>query len=233
MPAPSVLVVEDDVAIRRLVSAHLKSNGFNVIEAWSIVSASRLLCIKHFDAMILDLELEDGEGYELLKDKMVSDIMTLVVSAREQVVDRIISFELGADDYLTKPIDLRELVMRLRRSLTRGAVKKKGAAAEPMLDIDARLKLNIVERTIIEGDRTICRLSSRELKLLCLFIKNPSVALSRDKIAREVMGHAFSAESRVVDVLVSDLRLKLQAAQAAAQLKNVRGEGYVMGMEHR
>ena len=233
MSANSILVVEDDMAIRKLISAHLKSNGFDVIEAWSIDSAARLLALKQFDAMILDLELEDGEGYELLRSERSAKLLTLVVSAREQVVDRIISFELGADDYITKPINLRELVMRLRRSLRRGSPKPGEAEGESVIGIDARLRLNIIERSILEGEKTLCRLSSREMKLLCLFLKSPSVALSRDKIGRQVIGRSFPTDSRAVDVLVSDLRLKLNAAHAAVQIRNVRGEGYMMSVEQK
>lgn len=233
MAANSILIVEDDIAIRRLISAHLKSHGFNIVEAWSVGSAARLLAMKRFDAMILDLELEDGEGFELLRSERAAEMLTLVVSAREQIVDRIVSFELGADDYLTKPIDFRELLMRLRRSMRRGPMKRSDVGGASLLDIDSRLKLNIVERAVMDGDNTVCRLTNREFKLLCLFLKNPSVVVARARIAREVIGHALKAESRVVDVLVSDLRLKLHDAEAATRIRNVRGEGYVMGVERQ
>ena len=224
----SILVVEDDAPIRRLVAMCLKSNGFNVVEAWTISSVRRLVESTKFYAMILDLELEDGEGYDILRLDRSRSLVTLVISARDQIIDRIVSLELGADDYLTKPIDMRELLLRLRRSIARAANPSKQREDSLALDADGSVTLNLVERALFKGDKLVASLPSREFKILRLMFERRGKIVSREQISWEIMRRKVIGESRAVDMLVSGVRRKLRQTGSRTEIKSIRGEGYIL-----
>jgi len=222
-----VLIVEDDTGTRQLIAGFLKRLGYECIEAWTVASAMRLIESQAFAFVILDLELEDEEGYQLLHYSRAEQPIYIVVSSRTDVVDRLLSFELGADDYMTKPIDLRELHLRLQRSGKRSALDV-GLKGELLTrELDGNLRLNMRERAIMSDNRVHCLLNRREFKALCLFLERPNKPISRDDISREISGRRHMKESRAVDVLISNIRAKLAASGSQSKIKNVRGEGYI------
>ena len=231
MRQPSILIVDDDRAIRSLFTKYLKTLGYYVYETWSVGSAKRLLASMKFDVVLLDLELDDGEGFDLLKADLNAANNVIVISVRQDVVDKIASFELGADDYIVKPVDLRELGLRLKRTLERGQRGEGATPLEATVDIDGKFHLNVASRTIAgDGVRPIA-LSSNEFRLLCTFLNNQRRVIRREEIALELMGKRFLGKSRAIDVLVSDVRRKLKAAETSLKLKSVRGEGYICEVE--
>ena len=227
MPNSTLLIVDDDTATRQLISTFLRANGFETLEAWSVAGARRLLIARKFDAMVLDVELDDGEGYEILRDPSARDVATLVISARQQVIDRVVSLELGADDYVTKPIDLRELLLRIRRTLHRSRMATPELKPEVSIDKLGRVRLDVADRVISRDGRAICSLSSREFKLLRLFLAYDQTVLDRDRIARDALEWRSASDSRAVDMLVSKLRKKVSLAGGENAIKNIRGEGYM------
>jgi DNA-binding response OmpR family regulator len=227
-----VLVVEDETATRQLISAFLKRQGYDCIEAWTASSALSLVQLQPFDFVILDLELEDEEGYQLLRQAQGDKPIYIVVSSRTDVADRLLSFELGADDYMTKPIDLRELQLRLQRSKKRNH-NELGAGAELVRKLDGDLVLNMRDRAIMTGGRVHFLLNRREFKTLCLFVERPGKVITRDELARELTGRHNLKESRAIDVLVSNVRAKLTSSGSQSRIKNIRGEGYMFQMDDR
>jgi two-component system OmpR family response regulator len=228
MVRQSVLVVDDDSSIRQLISVFLRANNLDVSEAWSVQGARRMLASKKFDAMVLDLELDDGEGFEVLRDERAKAVQTVVVSSRQLAIDRVVSLELGADDYVTKPIDLRELLLRLRRSLLRArAAPSTDAPADVPIDRGGHVTLDVAERAICRDGRPLCKLSGREFKLLRLFLAGDQSIIDRDRIARDALDWRSAGDSRAVDMLVSKLRKKIGLAGGENAIKNIRGEGYM------
>jgi two-component system OmpR family response regulator len=227
MVKKTVLVVDDDSSIRQLISVFLRANNLEVFEAWSVTGALRTLALNKFDAMILDLELDDGEGFEVLRDELARDVQTIVVSSRPDAIDRVVSLELGADDYVVKPIDLRELLLRLRRSLQRAQVDSAEGLIDVALDRGGRVTLDVAERVICRDGLPMCKLSSREFKLLRLFLAVDHSIVDRDRIARDALDWRSAGDSRAVDMLVSKLRKKIGLAGGDNAIKNIRGEGYM------
>ena len=229
----SLLLVEDDNSMRKLMAAFFKSQGYNVSESATLRSAVRLLQALHFDAVILDLQLEDGEGYDLLRERVKDKDgpKVIVVSVRDQVSDRIVSLELGADDYLSKPVDLRELALRVRRSLRRDAGGAAGRPSRELLDLDGDTRLNVADRSVVREGAAPVRLANREFRLLLMFLDASGAILAREAISRSLYGRRERPESRSIDVLVCDLRRKLNQAKVNFRIKTIRGEGYVAAVE--
>jgi DNA-binding response OmpR family regulator len=224
----AILVVEDNESVRKLIAISLKRHGYAVVEAWTVATATRLLKSMQFDALILDLELEDGDGYDLLRMDVAKTLPTLVVSARDQVIERLISLELGADDYLTKPIDMRELLLRLKRSIKRSDVISKWSESEIVLDTENQVALKLSERAIFRADSHVADLGSREFKALRLMIEHAGKTVTRETIAKDVMHRRVKGDSRAVDMLISALRRKLATASRTIAIRSVRGEGYIL-----
>jgi two-component system response regulator CpxR len=221
-----ILIVEDDAATRHLLSRYLASNGFSVMEAASFASASRLLSVMRFAAVVLDLQLEDGDGLEILKSGNCTPDATIVISARSDSIDRINGLELGADDYLPKPIEPRELLLRLNRSLQR----KASAPSTTSITVDEEnaIRLDLLERALYRNTEFVAALRNREFRVLRLLLENMDDVISRTFISREILGRRVVGESRAVDMLVSSVRRKLLDCNASLTLRSVRGEGYAL-----
>jgi two-component system OmpR family response regulator len=223
-----VLLVEDASSFRKMVCAFLRKNNYEVYEAWSLASARRLLPSVQPAMMLLDLQLEDGEGYSLLSEYADQDMSILVISAREDVGDRVASLELGAEDYMVKPIDLRELLLRMRRIERLAATKTYGS----MIDFGSFI-LDLVNRRIVRSGSPDVTLSHSEFLLARILAEADGKILTRETIARRVLGKAQVESSRAVDVLVSKLRKKLDPTGQASLIWSVRGEGYRFALERK
>ncbi|MDB5570436.1 MAG: response regulator transcription factor [Hyphomicrobiales bacterium] len=223
-----VLLVEDASSFRKMLGAFLRKNNYEVFEAWSLASARRLLPSVQPTMMLLDLQLEDGDGYSLLREYSDQDMSILVISAREEVGDRVISLELGAEDYMVKPIDLRELLLRMRRIERLAATKNYGS----MIDFGSFI-LDLVNRKIVRNGFPDVTLSHSEFLLARILMEADGKILTRETIARRVLGKANVASSRAVDVLVSKLRKKLDPTGQSSLIWSVRGEGYRFALERK
>lgn len=227
-----VLVVEDDSAVRVLVCSYLRSMGYDVVDVFSLESAFRILKAGKIDAIILDLELEDGEGYDILRSKYAESAAVIVTSVRKDVLDRVVSFELGADDYVVKPIDLKELSLRLKRSLKRReAAQEDNKPGSIRVHVDDDIELDLVQRVIVSPGYVSPQLTKLEFRALQMFAADRSKVFGRDDIARELLGRRVLGKSRAVDALMSKLRRKLDPTGRRRLINSVRGSGYVfLGM---
>lgn len=220
-----VLIVEDDQTVRVAVERGLELNGF---AAGSVADAERALksvAGRPPDLLIVDVGLPGMSGIELcsrLRGHEV-DLPILVLSARDQVSDRVAGLQAGADDYLVKPFDLEELVLRVHALLRRSR-----AVAHSDEVISAGPIWMDVERRAVSYHGQSLDLSRREFDLLAAFASNPGIVLSRIRLLELVWGYDFDTETNVVDVFVGYLRKKFMAVGGPRTIETVRGVGFVL-----
>lgn len=196
--------------------------GFQTYEAWSLVSARRLLPSVQPSVILLDLELEEEDGYEFLIEAVAARIPTIVVSSRETASERVRSLMLGAADYVVKPADFDELALRIERA------ERLGAVAQPIMSLveSGKFRVDLVSRRIVTNEASSEPLSPHEFQLLLLMLQCRGRTVTREEIAANVLGRVSLVEGRSIDVLVSKLRKKLDALGGGHLIETNRGHGY-------
>jgi DNA-binding response OmpR family regulator len=214
-----VLVVEDDAVVAAALHALLAGEGYAPTVAGSIAEA-RAAGAADFDVVLLDWRLPDGEGIDFLKElRKTSDVPVLMVTARVDVIDRVLGLELGADDYVTKPVEPRELLARIKARLRRPG-KEAAPEAERVIEAhEIRVDLDAREVTFRGQPVTLTKM---ELELLVLLLKNPGRVFSREELLNQVWGFERAPTTRTVDTHVAVLRSKL----VPELFESVRGIGY-------
>ena len=229
-----ILLVEDDKSIRLTVSETLSSEGFRVSSFKDGLSALDFInndIKKDVDLIILDLMLPGLNGLELCRKIRNDEDFTpiLILSAKDNESDRVLGLEVGADDYLTKPFGLNELIARSRALIRRSKRNKKYIEKSKTVLEFNHIKMFLEECRVTSFDREIT-LSPKEFKLLELFMKNPKRVWSRDLILEKIWEIDFIGDTKTVDVHVRWLREKLEEDPSAPKfLKTVRGFGYKFG----
>ncbi len=229
-----ILLVEDDKSIRLTVSETLSSEGFRVSSFKDGLSALDFInndIKKDVDLIILDLMLPGLNGLELCRKIRNDEDYTpiLILSAKDNESDRVLGLEVGADDYLTKPFGLNELIARSRALIRRSKRNKKYIEKSKTVIEFNHIKIFLEECRVTSFDREIT-LSPKEFKLLELFMKNPKRVWSRDLILEKIWEIDFIGDTKTVDVHVRWLREKLEEDPSAPKLlKTVRGFGYKFG----
>jgi len=215
-----VLVVEDEPEVAASLRALLEGEGYVVEVATSIAAARRALG-GSVDVMLLDWRLPDGEGIDLLKEiRRTSDLPVLMVTARVEVIDRVLGLEIGADDYVTKPVEPRELLARIKARLRPRNRQEVPAMPSRVLEhAGVRIDLDTREATF-EG-RSV-PMTRMELNLLALLMEQPGRVFSREELLNRVWGYERTPTTRTVDTHVVQLRTKLRADL----IDSVRGIGY-------
>ncbi len=220
--AELVMVIEDEKEIRDLIRYHLERAGFRVAAAADGEEGLRHLFASRHDAVVLDLMLPGRSGLEVLREvrgePSTRDLPVVVLTARSAEMDKLMGFEQGADDYLTKPFSPRELVARLRAQLRRaGPVRGEGVVEVGELRVDA------MAREITWQGRPLT-LTPREFELLAFLARNPGRVQSREELLRKVWGYDYMGDVRTVDVHVRRLRMKLGPGDRL--IDTVTGSGY-------
>ncbi len=224
MPSLKVVVAEDDCAIRELLSHHLQREGFDVTAVADGMAALRAARdIAHI--MILDVGLPGVDGYDVARAlrREKRDIPIIMLTARTDEIDRVVGFELGADDYLCKPFSMRELIARVKAVVRRaGTVYDQG----PALLQFGRLEIDEGAREArVDGEDI--KLKPREFSLLLALAENAGVALSRQTLLERVWGFDFEGDERTVDVHIRRLRYKVQEQRSLTPvLFTIHGFGY-------
>lgn len=221
-----VLLVEDSESVRQMIGDYLRNNGMQVDNAWSIAAARRSLDLFKPDLVLLDLSLEDGEAFDLLTSIARSEIPCIVVSARESAIDRVLSLELGAQDYIVKPVELRELLLRIRIALRSTSQRASLGTMQSLVFGD--LEVDQVEREMMSDKKQRVPLTSSEFIVLRLLIANSSKFVERTEMASVIGRSRMTDQSRALDVLVSRLRSKIKQTGSTVTIKNVRGLGYAI-----
>ncbi|MDP9266163.1 MAG: response regulator transcription factor [Chloroflexota bacterium] len=220
-----ILLAEDDRAVRDAVDRALRGAGYQVVTTGDGLSALAMARSTTVDAVVLDLGLPTMDGLEVCRQLRAAGDRTpiLALTARAGVSDRVSGLDAGADDYLTKPFALDELLARMRALLRRAGADDK---ADGVLRV-ADLSLDPQTMECHRGSRLI-ELTRTEYQLLELFLRNPRIVLSRDRIFEKVWGYDFGPESNSLEVYVGYLRRKLEANGEPRLLNTVRGVGYVL-----
>ena len=221
-----VLVVEDETSIASFVAAYLKNAGYAVRTASTAQAALAEIASDSPALIVLDLNLPDGDGVELCRHiRKSSDVPILMLTARDEDVDKIIGLEVGADDYMTKPFNPRELVARVKSVLRRAAPERRRSESAELRHGD--LVINAGKREVYVGDEEI-RLAPKEFDLLWELLDHRGIVLTRDQLLERVWGYTFAGDTRTVDVHVRQIRRKLGDA---SPIVTVWGVGYKVASE--
>jgi two-component system, OmpR family, response regulator len=226
-----ILVVDDDPEIRRLLSDYLSKNGFEAVSARNGREMSQELERHAIDLVVLDLNLPDSDGLTLCRDlRARSNIPVLMLTARGEDTDRIIGIEMGADDYLVKPFNPRELLARIKTILRRTRALPPNLKSEAQrCFFFAGWCLDTATRMLTAPDGVVVSLSGGEYRLLRLMLDHPNRVLNRDQLMELIHGRTAEPYDRAIDVQISRLRQRLRDESREPQLiQTVRGEGYVL-----
>jgi len=222
---PLVLIVDDDAELSAMVAELLGREGWAVHTVLTGGDGERALAERRPDAVLLDVMLPDGNGFDLCRRWRASQpqMGLLMFTARGDPMDRVLGLEIGADDYLAKPFEPRELVARVRALLRRQAPGRSDSA---LLRFDG-LSIDLLKRAVLVGEAMVT-LTSVEYKLLVALARIPGQALTREQLSEAVQAGSYKPLDRTVDVQVARLRRKLREASPGKEwVDTVRGEGYV------
>jgi len=235
-----VLVVDDEPILRESIAYRLRREGYVVSEAIDGTGALAAARTERPDLIVLDIMLPGVDGLDVCRIlRAESDVPILLLSAKAEELDRVLGLDLGADDYLTKPFAMRELLARVRANLRR---VRRAESRDPWLTaaspteaahpigqpplMAGPVRIDLARREVRVHDRAVA-LTGREFDLLVYLARHPGVVLSRDALLREVWGYHVPVDTRTVDVHISGLRQKLDLADGSTRLiETVRGYGY-------
>jgi two-component system, OmpR family, phosphate regulon response regulator OmpR len=224
-----ILLVEDDSRLRDLTERYLTEQGFRVRAVANLAGMAAQLKSAHIDLIVLDLGLPDGDGLHACRDLRANDLHTpiIILTARGDEIDRIVGLEFGADDYVNKPCNPRELLARIRAVLRRSQTQTQLAGVQAEFVVFGPNTLEPAARTLVRNNvRT--KLSSGEFALLWALVSRPNKAMSRDQLMNLAFGRDHDANDRSVDVMISRLRKLVEDdAREPRWLQTVWGAGYV------
>ena len=221
--AERILIVEDEEKLARFVELELTHEGYQVEKAFDGRTGLSMAEAQEYDLLLLDVMLPGLSGLELLRRlRRTKQTPVIMVTARDQVMDKVTGLDMGADDYITKPFEIEELLARIRVALRRRAGAQPAAPALT----SGPLKLDPARHEVYYGDAPV-QLTLREFELLQALMENRSIVLSREKLRDMVWGYEYAGETNVVDVYIRYLRAKLDDAFGVKYIHTVRGVGYV------
>jgi DNA-binding response OmpR family regulator len=228
-PSTVILIVDDDERLRRTVSRYLNKEGYLVREAGTGKQMRERLAAEVVDLVILDLMLPDDDGLDLAREvRSQSEVGIIILTGKVETIDKIVGLEVGADDYLTKPFDHRELLARVRTILRRVPKGKKRAQESSISSVRFEgWTLDFVTQELTPSSGDLVHLTSNQFQLLVALVTQAEQPLSRKEISKLIGGRDWLPLNRSVDVLIGKLRNKIEVDPKAPKLiKTVRGVGY-------
>ena len=220
----NILIIDDDPRITALLNRALTFEGYQTVIKENGAEGLEQALTGNPDLVVLDIMMPGMDGWQVCRQiRAESDVPVLMLTARDDITDRVKGLDIGADDYLVKPFALEEFLARVRALLRRQKVSNEGTRILVFSD----LKLNTGTREIFRGDREI-RLTAKEFDLLLLFMDHPKQVLTRDMLMDRVWGYDYSGESNVLEVYIGMIRQKLEEDQEKRLIHTVRGVGYVL-----
>ena len=225
MTNKKVLIVDDEEHIRELIKFNLKKEGYDTEVAVNGTEALKIIREIKFDLILLDLMLPEIDGLEVCKEirrnEETSDIPVMMITAKGEEFDKVLGLELGADDYITKPFSIRELMARVKALLRRSNVKK-----EENIIKFGDVVVNFKTREVTKGTQNV-EIKLKEFELLKLLIKNKGNILTRELLLDKIWGYEYIGETRTVDVHIRHLRKKIESDDKNPQyIQTIRGVGY-------
>lgn len=219
-----ILIVEDEEAIARFVELELRHEGYEVTKAADGRTGLELALDGGFDLMLLDIMLPELNGMEVIRRlRRESQLPVIMLTARDTVMDKVSGLDMGADDYITKPFAIEELLARIRTAL-----RKRPASPGPAEQLRCGPVTMDVARHQVTCAGVPVELTSREFDVLRLLLENQQIVLSRETFLSRVWGYDYLGETNVVDVYIRYLRSKLDDACGVNLIHTVRGVGYVL-----
>ena len=217
-----ILIVEDEMEIRNILKLYLLKEGYDVTEAEDGEVAIKLFYEKPFDLVILDIMLPKKDGWSVLREiKKYSSVPVMILSARDDDEDELFGFEIGTDEYITKPFNNKILLARIK-----ALIKNTSNNTDHIIEL-GKIIINDTSHTVtVDGEEVI--LAPKEYELLIYLIKNHKIALSRDKMLTEVWGYDFPGSDRTIDTHIKNLRKKL----GIDFIQTIRGVGYKVDKEN-
>ena len=220
-----VLIIEDEPDIRKTIDYNLTKESFKVVQAGSIEEGEKALASNQIDVIILDLMLPDGSGLTLCRDIKSDDktkhIPIIILTAKTEEVDRVVGFELGADDYVTKPFSVRELILRVKAILKRGPTSNNNSEDDEYSFGELTLNFE-AHQAYINGSEI--SLTALEFRLLKHLIDRKGRVQTRDQLLEDVWGYSSDVTTRTVDTHIKRLREKL--GSVGNHIQTIRGVGY-------
>jgi DNA-binding response OmpR family regulator len=217
-----ILIVEDEEKVAAFIRKGLEENGYSVDTAGTVADGKGRALAYAYDAVLLDVMLPDGSGFDLVRElrRRRIDTPVLALTARGGLDDRVAGLDAGCDDYLPKPFAFTELLARLR------ALLRRQRGGTPVLE-HAGLRLDVATRTVERNGKRI-ELTNKEYQLLEMLLRYPGQVLTRTQLLESIWGYDFEAESNVLDVYVNFLRKKIDRGQSGRLIHTIRGVGYVL-----
>jgi two-component system phosphate regulon response regulator PhoB len=219
-----ILIIEDEPDIRKTLEYNISREGYHVVSASSLLEAKSQIESDSFSLILLDLMLPDGSGLDLCReiksDKEKSSVPIIILTAKDDEVDKVVGFELGADDYVTKPFSVRELILRMKAVLKRGEKKSDNVEVQRLF---GQLSIDTESHEVFVDNNEIT-LTALEFKLLCQLVDRRGRVQSRDQLLSDVWGYSAEVTTRTVDTHIKRLREKL--GSMGKYVQTIRGVGY-------
>lgn len=231
----TILIVDDDELLRTLIRETLSVDGYHVFEVENGESIDPVLAKHRVDLIILDISLPGADGFDILRRlRAENQIPVMMLTAKSDVVDRVVGLELGADDYICKPVEMRELIARirsvLRRQTSAQGVSESGTTTGIRIFSDFVLDIGRRQLSVANGDEI--QLTSGEFDLLHVFADRPNRTLNRDELLELTRSRDWNPFDRSIDVLIGRLRKKIEPDPQSPQIiKTIRGVGYIFATE--
>lgn len=224
-----ILIVDDEARIARFLELELQYEGYEVVVRYNGRDGMDAFREGRFDLVILDVMMPDLSGIEVLRRiRQNSGVPVIMLTAKGETTDKVMGLDYGADDYLTKPFEIEELLARIRSLIRRF---QRGGSSSGVEELAVgNLRIDTTRHQVYYGDEPI-ELTKREFDLLEFMIRNRNVVLSRDKILNEVWGYDFMGDTNVVDVYIRYIRSKIDDRFAEKLIHTIRGVGYVLKHE--
>lgn len=222
-----IFIIEDEVKIARFLELELKHEGYQVEQSHDGREGLQRAQDEEFDLIILDRMLPHLDGIEILRRlRQTSEVPIIMLTAKDEVMDKVIGLDMGANDYITKPFAIEELFARIRAALK---IRNHNVSREKSLQ-SGSLKLDINKHIVSYKDEII-ELTKKEFDLLQYFLENPNIVLTRDMVLQRVWGYDYLGDTNVVDVYVRYLRSKIDDKYSKKFIHTVRGVGYLLKNE--
>lgn len=219
-----ILIIEDEEKIARFIELELTHEGYEIEKSYNGREGLEMAENGHFDLVLLDIMLPELNGLEVLRRiRKTSEIPIIMLTARDAVTDKVSGLDMGADDYITKPFAIEELLARIRVAL-----KRKKSMTKESTTLDAGKLILDKNAHSVTFDGNPIELTNREFLLLEILLENKSIVLSRDTLLEKVWGYDYMGETNVVDVYIYYLRNKLDAVSPEKIIETVRGVGYII-----
>ena len=220
----TILIVEDEPDIRKTLEYNLNKDNFQTLSAGNLSDSEDLITANNVSLILLDLMLPDGSGLDFCRkiksDKSLKDIPIIILTAKDDEVDKVVGFELGADDYVTKPFSVRELILRIK------AILKRNATKHDVMEIDrefGELKIDIESHEVFVDNQEVT-LTALEFRLLQQLVDRRGRVQTRDQLLSDVWGYSADITTRTVDTHIKRLREKL--GPIGKYVQTIRGVGY-------